>query len=87
LHDLSLYLRAQLLGDAAKRMGYKMNALGSLTVASAAGAVNVVITNPIWLIVTRMQTHSLGESEVRRYSESLIAAFSLSLNLICLSWL
>ncbi|CAM0872419.1 unnamed protein product [Alopecurus aequalis] len=31
--------------------------LQSLTVAALSGCVNVLLTNPIWVIVTRMQTH------------------------------
>ncbi|KAL6645837.1 hypothetical protein ACP70R_017445 [Stipagrostis hirtigluma subsp. patula] len=31
--------------------------LQSLTVAALAGCVNVLLTNPIWVVVTRMQTH------------------------------
>lgn len=32
--------------------------LSSLVVAALAGCVNVLLTNPIWVIVTRMQTHT-----------------------------
>lgn len=32
--------------------------LSSLVVAALSGCVNVLLTNPIWVIVTRMQTHS-----------------------------
>ncbi|EPS66116.1 hypothetical protein M569_08659, partial [Genlisea aurea] len=32
--------------------------LSSLVVASLAGCVNVLLTNPIWVVVTRMQTHT-----------------------------
>ncbi|GJN08357.1 hypothetical protein PR202_ga26268 [Eleusine coracana subsp. coracana] len=31
--------------------------LQSLTVAAMSGCVNVLLTNPIWVVVTRMQTH------------------------------
>ncbi|KQK22432.1 peroxisomal nicotinamide adenine dinucleotide carrier [Brachypodium distachyon] len=31
--------------------------LQSLTVAALSGCVNVLLTNPIWVVVTRMQTH------------------------------
>ncbi|XP_022765040.1 peroxisomal nicotinamide adenine dinucleotide carrier-like [Durio zibethinus] len=32
--------------------------LSSLIVAALAGCVNVLLTNPIWVVVTRMQTHT-----------------------------
>ncbi|CAH9091226.1 unnamed protein product [Cuscuta epithymum] len=32
--------------------------LSSLVVAALSGCVNVLLTNPIWVVVTRMQTHS-----------------------------
>ncbi|KAL1535430.1 peroxisomal nicotinamide adenine dinucleotide carrier [Salvia divinorum] len=32
--------------------------LSSLVVAALAGCVNVLLTNPVWLVVTRMQTHT-----------------------------
>lgn len=32
--------------------------LGSLVVAALAGCINVLMTNPIWVVVTRMQTQS-----------------------------
>ncbi|KAH9702371.1 peroxisomal nicotinamide adenine dinucleotide carrier [Citrus sinensis] len=32
--------------------------LSSLVVAALAGCVNVLLTNPIWVVVTRMQTHT-----------------------------
>ncbi|PWZ23075.1 Calcium-dependent protein kinase 20 [Zea mays] len=31
--------------------------LQSLTIAALSGCVNVLLTNPIWVVVTRMQTH------------------------------
>lgn len=36
----------------------------SLLVASVAGSVNVMLTNPIWLAVTRLQTQ--GSSQQRK---------------------
>ncbi|MBA0811342.1 hypothetical protein Gohar_003251 [Gossypium harknessii] len=32
--------------------------LSSLIVAALSGCVNVLLTNPIWVVVTRMQTHT-----------------------------
>lgn len=39
----------------AKRRGENPGALSNLAIASAAGAVNVLLTIPIWTVVTRMQ--------------------------------
>lgn len=38
--------------------------LQSLTVAALAGCVNVLLTNPIWVIVTRMQTHRKANKQI-----------------------
>ncbi|KAI0502116.1 hypothetical protein KFK09_017062 [Dendrobium nobile] len=44
--------------------------LQSLVVAAFAGSVNVLMTNPIWVIVTRMQTHKKASIS----SENLVLA-------------
>ncbi|KAL0740143.1 hypothetical protein Bca4012_081656 [Brassica carinata] len=44
--------------------------LSSLLVAALAGAVNVLMTNPIWVIVTRMQTHRKMPKDQKTISES-----------------
>jgi hypothetical protein len=41
----------------------------SLVVASVAGSVNVVATNPVWLAVTRMQTASKNAQKVSFFDE------------------
>lgn len=41
----------------------------SLVVASLAGSVNVLLTNPVWLAVTRMQTASRNEQKVSFFDE------------------
>ncbi|KAL0915180.1 hypothetical protein M5K25_015580 [Dendrobium thyrsiflorum] len=46
--------------------------LQSLVVAAFAGSVNVLMTNPIWVIVTRMQTHKKASIS----SENLVLAIS-----------
>ncbi|XP_028783801.1 peroxisomal nicotinamide adenine dinucleotide carrier [Neltuma alba] len=38
--------------------------LGWLAVAAIAGSLNVLFTNPIWVIVTRMQTHTQAERKI-----------------------
>lgn len=37
--------------------------LQSLSIAALSGCVNVLMTNPIWVIVTRMQTHKKSKSK------------------------
>ncbi|CAN1173828.1 Peroxisomal nicotinamide adenine dinucleotide carrier [Linum perenne] len=52
--------KAQAMALERKRKGLGDGSIGmfsSLVVAALAGAVNVLMTNPIWVIVTRMQTH------------------------------
>ncbi|KAJ9160266.1 hypothetical protein P3X46_025680 [Hevea brasiliensis] len=44
-----------------KRKGFGDGSVGmfsSLVVAALSGCVNVLLTNPIWVVVTRMQTHT-----------------------------
>ncbi|XP_073012361.1 peroxisomal nicotinamide adenine dinucleotide carrier-like [Typha latifolia] len=38
--------------------------LSWLVVAAIAGSVNVLLTNPIWVLVTRMQTHTQAERKI-----------------------
>ncbi|XP_057441828.1 peroxisomal nicotinamide adenine dinucleotide carrier [Lotus japonicus] len=48
-----------------KRLGIGDGSVGmmsSLFVAALSGCVNVLLTNPIWLVVTRMQTHKKDSS-------------------------
>ncbi|KAH6757246.1 Mitochondrial substrate carrier family protein [Perilla frutescens var. hirtella] len=45
--------------------------LSSLVVAALAGCVNVLLTNPIWLVVTRMQTHTKKSQPNRKDADSL----------------
>ncbi|MED6135173.1 hypothetical protein PIB30_043791 [Stylosanthes scabra] len=37
---------------------------GWLVVAAIAGSLNVLLTNPIWVLVTRMQTHTQAERKI-----------------------
>ncbi|RDX95234.1 Peroxisomal nicotinamide adenine dinucleotide carrier [Mucuna pruriens] len=37
---------------------------GWLVVAAMAGSLNVLLTNPIWVLVTRMQTHTQAERKI-----------------------
>ncbi|XP_043720867.1 peroxisomal nicotinamide adenine dinucleotide carrier-like [Telopea speciosissima] len=43
--------------------------LSSLVVAALSGCMNVLLTNPIWVVVTRMQTHTKSSTE-QKPSES-----------------
>lgn len=49
--------------------------LQSLTVAALSGCVNVLLTNPIWVIVTRMQTHRKANKQ--QSPEGLTSALAL----------
>ncbi|CAI0443526.1 unnamed protein product [Linum tenue] len=52
--------RAQAKALKRQRKGFGDGSIGmfsSLVVAALAGSVNVLMTNPIWVVVTRMQTH------------------------------
>ncbi|KAK7273687.1 hypothetical protein RIF29_14746 [Crotalaria pallida] len=59
---------------------------GWLVVAAIAGSLNVLLTNPIWVLVTRMQTHTQAERKImeekkealrRATSESSISGSTL----------
>ncbi|KEH28278.1 peroxisomal membrane carrier protein [Medicago truncatula] len=63
-HHLSVQLHLRNRAEAAAlenmRLGSGDGSVGmfsSLIVAALSGCVNVLLTNPIWLVVTRMQTH------------------------------
>lgn len=50
---------------------------GWLIVAAIAGSFNVLLTNPIWVLVTRMQTHTQAERQVtEKKKEALRTAAS-----------
>ncbi|KAF2311978.1 hypothetical protein GH714_027648 [Hevea brasiliensis] len=50
-----------------------------LVVAAMAGSLNVLLTNPIWVLVTRMQTHTQAEKKImERKKEVLIREASES---------
>ncbi|EEF35485.1 peroxisomal nicotinamide adenine dinucleotide carrier [Ricinus communis] len=54
-----------------KRKGIGDGSVGmfsSLVVAALAGCVNVLLTNPIWVVVTRMQTHTKASKKFKTLS-------------------
>ncbi|KAG9160209.1 hypothetical protein Leryth_021083 [Lithospermum erythrorhizon] len=73
--------KAQAAALQQKRKGFgdgSVGMLSSLIVAAFSGCVNVLLTNPIWLVVTRMQTHTkkpLAKGSVNvAHEEEVIAA-------------
>ncbi|KAF6153513.1 hypothetical protein GIB67_027380 [Kingdonia uniflora] len=44
----------------------------SLVVAALSGCVNVLLTNPIWVVVTRMQTHTKALTKVKQNQDEAI---------------
>lgn len=62
--------RAELVSLARQSKGIGDGSLGmlqSLVVASLAGSVNVLLTNPIWVIVTRMQTYKKQKKTLQKH--------------------
>ncbi|CAL0318538.1 unnamed protein product [Lupinus luteus] len=45
---------------------------GWLIVAAMAGSLNVLVTNPIWVLVTRMQTHTQAERKIMEEKKEAI---------------
>eukprot|EP00250_Pteridium_aquilinum_P003931 c14194_g1_i1 orf=218-1318(-) len=57
-----------------KRKGFGDGTTGmfsSLIVAALAGCLNVLLTNPIWVLVTRMQTHAQSQKDAGKGKEDL----------------
>ncbi|OAY85443.1 Peroxisomal nicotinamide adenine dinucleotide carrier [Ananas comosus] len=65
---------------ARKKKGHGDGTLGMfswLIVAAIAGSVNVLLTNPIWVLVTRMQTHTQAEKKMlEARKEDMLKEFS-----------
>ncbi|KAK2637293.1 hypothetical protein Ddye_032085 [Dipteronia dyeriana] len=65
----------------ATALAHKKNGIGdgsvgmfsSLVVAALAGCVNVLLTNPFWVVVTRMQTHTKTSKKSEPIHSKLIA--------------
>ncbi|KAL5210456.1 hypothetical protein ABZP36_006079 [Zizania latifolia] len=43
-----------------------------LGIAAVAGSINVLLTNPIWVLVTRMQTHTQAERKIMESKRELL---------------
>ncbi|XP_074295563.1 peroxisomal nicotinamide adenine dinucleotide carrier-like [Silene latifolia] len=56
--SISAARKAKGLGDG------NVGMMSWLAVAAAAGSLNVLLTNPIWVLVTRMQTHTQAERNI-----------------------
>ncbi|CAN0837866.1 Peroxisomal nicotinamide adenine dinucleotide carrier [Linum grandiflorum] len=72
--------KAQAMALERKRKGFGDGSIGmfsSLVVAALAGSVNVLMTNPIWVIVTRMQTHKKAARKSEPRSSSSDASDKL----------
>ena len=64
------YWYARANGTYARRWGREPTGAASLAIASFAGCVNVLMTLPIWTIVTRMQANVKKREEASEESES-----------------
>ncbi|XP_015575851.1 peroxisomal nicotinamide adenine dinucleotide carrier isoform X2 [Ricinus communis] len=59
--------KAEAIAAAHKAKGHGDGTVGMfswLVVAAIAGSLNVLLTNPIWVLVTRMQTHTQAERKI-----------------------
>ncbi|WOL19510.1 peroxisomal nicotinamide adenine dinucleotide carrier-like [Canna indica] len=59
--------KAEAVAAARKKRGLGDGTVGMfswLVVAAIAGSLNVLLTNPIWVLVTRMQTHTQAERKI-----------------------
>lgn len=59
--------KAEAIAAARKRNGRGDGTIGIISwllVAALAGSLNVLLTNPIWVLVTRMQTHTQAERKI-----------------------
>ncbi|CAA7406925.1 unnamed protein product [Spirodela intermedia] len=67
--------RAEAIAAARKIKGRGDGTVGMLSwliVAAIAGSLNVLLTNPIWVLVTRMQTHTQAERKIMEMKREAI---------------
>nr|GEU46833.1 peroxisomal nicotinamide adenine dinucleotide carrier-like [Tanacetum cinerariifolium] len=77
--------KAESIAAANKRKGLGDGTVGMfswLVVAALAGALNVLFTNPIWVLVTRMQTHTQAEQKILEAKKEALLRESSESNLI-----
>ncbi|GJW43927.1 peroxisomal nicotinamide adenine dinucleotide carrier-like protein [Tanacetum coccineum] len=77
--------KAESIAAANKRKGLGDGTVGMfswLLVAALAGALNVLFTNPIWVLVTRMQTHTQAEQKILEAKKEALLRDSSESNLI-----
>ncbi|KAJ7973657.1 Peroxisomal nicotinamide adenine dinucleotide carrier like [Quillaja saponaria] len=74
--------KAEAIAAARRDRGYGDGTVGMfswLVVAAIAGSLNVLLTNPIWVLVTRMQTHTQAERKImEEKKEALLGGASES---------
>ncbi|GBG79922.1 hypothetical protein CBR_g30187 [Chara braunii] len=58
----------------------RIGTVASLVVASLAGAINVLMTNPIWVIVTRMQTDSQAAKRQAQLTSVVTSAPTMNMS-------
>ncbi|XP_074556317.1 peroxisomal nicotinamide adenine dinucleotide carrier-like [Curcuma longa] len=67
--------KAESIAAARKKKGLGDGTVGMfswLVVAAIAGSLNVLLTNPIWVLVTRMQTHTQAERKIMEVRKEAI---------------
>lgn len=67
--------KAEAIALARKKKGLGDGTVGIfswLIVAAVAGSINVLLTNPIWMLVTRMQTHTQAERKIKEAKREAI---------------
>ncbi|GLT35336.1 hypothetical protein SLA2020_098010 [Shorea laevis] len=74
--------KAEAIAAARKDRGYGDGTVGMfswLIVAAIAGSLNVLLTSPIWVLVTRMQTHTQAERKIMEEKrKALLSEASIS---------
>ncbi|KAK9130602.1 hypothetical protein Sjap_011089 [Stephania japonica] len=75
--------KAEAIAIARRKKGLGDGTLGMLSwlaVAALAGSLNVLLTNPIWVLVTRMQTHTQAERKIVEAKREMILKEASEIN-------